>query len=110
MTRNLYLRPMRKSPERVVRGEQHHAARLTEADVHLIREFIIELRISPTDVARVFRIHPCHARDIAFGRRWTWLAVEKRAHAAMRARRMVAESRAETLTEHRVAGWRRRAA
>ena len=62
--RNYY----RKYPERVRRGEEHHNARLTRADVDLIRK--IHPLLGYLRLGRAFNVSRSHVRDIVKHRKW----------------------------------------
>lgn len=54
------------------RGERHGMARLTEADVRLIRG--LKDSVSAADLAKQFGVHPTHIRSIHRRKSWGWLS------------------------------------
>jgi hypothetical protein len=60
---------------RAVCGEEHYAARLTEADVRAIRTATGQ---TLSALARAFGVSRTHIRDIRIGKKWAYLAAEAR--------------------------------
>jgi hypothetical protein len=65
---------MRKHPHRRARGERQGNARLTEADVHAIRQLYATGGITQKVLGQQFGVSREHVRDIVRGKRWTHLA------------------------------------
>jgi DNA-binding Lrp family transcriptional regulator len=57
----------------MVRGERHHNAKLTRADVRKIRKLIANGKLMFKEIAERFDVDPETIGAIAHSRSWVWL-------------------------------------